>query len=264
MTEEPAGHRPLGRRFSGWHDLIPRRPEVHDERYWPAYVAMAVAVVIHIRLPALFEIGPPWLLPSLQALLLVVLVGGRYLSPRRQEPAVMRRLRRLTIALVALVTVDNLVALGLLIRELLRGLQTDGRTLVLTALAIWVTNVITFALWFWEFDGGGPIPRRLDPDGSRDFLFPQMQLMQDEIEQRARDDEMDELGQPVERRPPKYIGWLPDFLDYLYLSFTNSTAFSPTDTMPLTIWVKLLMMVQSGAALLTIGLLAARAVNILR
>jgi hypothetical protein len=176
----------------------------------------------------------------------------------------MRRLHLLTIGLIAVISVDNLTSLGLLIRQLLRGLDTDGRTLVLSALAIWVTNVIVFALWFWEFDGGGPVPRRANPDDARDFLFPQIQLQQDEAETLSREQELVALGKRKPRRTPRYVGWLPDFVDYLYVSWTNATAFSPTDTMPLSRWAKMLMLVQSAAALLTIALIAARAVNILK
>ena len=237
---------------------------MHSERYWPAYVALAAAVVLQLRLPSAYDLGPKWALPVVEAGLLAALVVGRYLSPRRRDPTTMRRLHVLSIGLIAVISVDNLTSLGLLVRELLRGLDADGRTLVLSALAIWVTNVIVFALWFWEFDGGGPVPRRADPDGIRDFLFPQIQLQQDEAEMLSRDAELVELGQLSRGRQPKYVGWLPDFVDYFYVSFTNATAFSPTDTMPLSRWAKMLMLVQSSAALLTIALIAARAVNILK
>jgi hypothetical protein len=113
--------------------------------------------------------------------------------------------------------------------------------LLLTGGAIWLTNVIVFALWYWELDGGGPPKRLRDPSTPRDFAFVQMTDA--------------EVAAP---------GWQPRFTDYLYVSFTNSSAFSPTDTMPLTRWAKLLMMVQAGLSILTLLLVAARAVNILR
>ena len=247
-----------------WQRLVLQHPDVHAERYWPAYLALGAAVILQVRLPSAYNLGPRWILPIIEAVLLAVLVLGRYANPRRRDPLVMRRLHLLGIGLIAIISVDNLTSLGLLIRKLLRGLDTDGRTLILSALAIWVTNVIVFALWFWEFDGGGPVPRRADPDGRRDFLFPQIQLQQDETEVLARDAELVELGKLVKAREPKYVGWLPDFVDYFYVSFTNATAFSPTDTMPLSRWAKMLMLVQSAAALLTIALIAARAVNILK
>jgi hypothetical protein len=247
-----------------WQRLVLQHPDVHAERYWPAYGALGVAVVLQLRLPSAYSLGPKWILPTIEAVLLVVLVLGRYANPRRREPIVMRRLHVLGIGLIAVTSVDNLTSLGLLVRELLRGLNADGRTLILSALGIWVTNVIVFALWFWEFDGGGPVPRRADPDGRRDFLFPQVQLQQDESEALAREAELIDLGKLNGPRQPKYVGWLPDFVDYFYVSFTNATAFSPTDTMPLSRWAKMLMLVQSAAALLTIALIAARAVNILK
>jgi len=247
-----------------WCRLVVLNPDVHQERYWPAYGALAVAVVLQVRLPSAYDLGPRWMLPALEAALLIALITGRYLLPGRREPRTMRRLHELTIGLIAVVSIDNLTSLGLLVRELLRGLGADGRTLVLAALAIWVTNVIVFALWFWEFDGGGPVPRRADPEGQRDFLFPQIQLQQDEAETLARDAELVSLGTKARGREARYVGWLPDFVDYFYVSFTNSTAFSPTDTMPLSRWAKMLMLVQSAAALLTVALIAARAVNILK
>ena len=247
-----------------WRRLVTQHPDVHRERYWPAYIALGVAVVLQVRLPSAYGLGPKWALPIVEAGLLVALAVGRYAIPRRREPTTMRRLHVLTIGLIAVISVDNLASLGLLVRELLRGLDSDGRTLVLSALTIWVTNVIVFALWFWEFDGGGPVPRRADPDGKRDFLFPQIQLQHDEAEMLARDAELVTRGQLARGRSPKYVGWLPDFIDYFYVSFTNATAFSPTDTMPLSRWAKMLMLIQSGAALLTIALIASRAVNILK
>ena len=252
------------KRLADWPGLVADNPEVHEERYWPVYVAVAVAIGLQLRLPTAYDAGPKWLLPVGEALLLVLLVVGRYASPRRREPATVVRLHLLTMGLIALVSLDNLVSLGLLVRELLRGLDVDGRTLVLSAMAIWLTNVIVFALWFWELDGDGPIPRRADPDGRRDFLFPQIQLQQDEAETLTRDAELVRLGHEGHGRQPKYVGWLPDFIDYLYVSFTNATAFSPTDTMPLSRWAKMLMLVQSAASLLTIALIAGRAVNILK
>jgi hypothetical protein len=106
---------------------------------------------------------------------------------------------------------------------------------------LWVTNVLLFGLWYWELDRGGPLARMATPDAMPDFLFPQM-------------------TEP--RHSP--AGWMPGLIDYLYLSFTNATAFSPTDTMPLSSIAKVLMTAQSLASLLTIGLIVARAVNILQ
>lgn len=231
------------RRLSNeWRHQIEDRPEVHDERYAPAYFALAVSIALQFSLPS--ELGPvgQQVLVGLELVLLVALAGGRFLSPKRREPGTLALLRNLTIAVIAVATVANLLALALLIRDLLEGTDLEGRTIILSALAIWSTNVVVFALWYWELDGGGPIQRRLEPNGFRDFFYEQMEMRPETVPS----------------------GWAPHFVDYLYLSFTNSTAFSPTDTLPLTISAKLLMMVQSSGALLTIALVAARAVNILR
>ena len=104
---------------------------------------------------------------------------------------------------------------------------------------IWLTNVIVFGLWYWELDRGGPATRQQASHRQPDFLFPQMST------------------------PGSAPGWTPAFVDYLYTSFTNATAFSPTDTMPLTVWAKLLFMVQSLASLVTVAVVISRAVNIL-
>jgi uncharacterized membrane protein len=145
------------------------------------------------------------------------------------------------VTLVAIVTVANTVALGFLIHFLITGgSSVHGKQLLLGGAQIWATNVIVFALWFWELDGGGPPARLRDPKGRRDFAFIQM-----------TDPEV------------SWPGWRTRYMDYLYLSFTNSSAFSPTDTMPLTRPAKQLMMVESLISLLTLLLVAARAVNIL-
>ena len=114
-----------------------------------------------------------------------------------------------------------------------------GVQLAFSAIMIWVTNVVAFALWYWEFDAGGPAERMTVYPKGPDFLFPQLTAH--------------EIG----------ANWVPSFFDYFYVSFTNSTAFSPTDTMPLSVWAKVLMTLQSAVALTTVVLVAARAVNIL-
>ena len=144
--------------------------------------------------------------------------------------------------LIAFVSLVNVVSLVLLIHYLLHhtARRGEGRPLILAGIVLWVTNVLLFGLWYWELDRGGPIDRALRPDAFPDFLFPQM-------------------TDAAKFAPP---GWMPDLLDYLYLSFTNATAFSPTDTLPLTAWAKLTMMVQSFISLVTVALVVARAVNI--
>ena len=214
----------------------------HSEHRWPASLAVLVAIALQLVLPNRVTqgLGPRWLIPALEAALLVALVIANPVRINRESSV----LRGLSLLLIAIITLANVVALGELVRALLdpatvRGHVLGGRSLVYASVPIWLTNVIVFGLWYWDLDRGG-VAARLHPHHRRpDFLFPQMST------------------------PGSSPGWTPDFLDYLYTSFTNATAFSPTDTMPLTAWSKLLMMLQSLASLLTVALVISRAVNIL-
>jgi hypothetical protein len=202
--------------------------------YLAPQLVVAAAIVLDVALPNKVTIGPSWLLPSVEALLLV----GLGVSTPRFPHSPTRR--TVAMGLIGLVSVVNIVSLGLLVHELLRGgnHNATGHRLILAGLVLWITNVLLFGLWFWELDRGGPIARRTAPEPP-DFLFPQM-------------------------TEPKYApGWAPNLVDYLYVSFTNATAFSPTDAMPLSRPAKMLMAVQATTALVTIGLVVARAVNIL-
>jgi len=204
--------------------------------YWPARLAVLAALALYLVLPDRLIPGPRYIVPALEGVMLAVLTVT---TPHRTiEQSALRR--GLAIVLIALITVANIVNLGLLVHALLKGGIQNGRELIYSSIAIWLTNVIVFGLWYWELDRGGPVARH-DPDHREpDFLFPQM-------------------SNPGTSRPD----WAPSFVDYLYVSFTNATAFSPTDTMPLTPMAKALMGVQSLASLLTVALVAARAVNIL-
>jgi uncharacterized membrane protein len=213
--------------------------EKHDPFWGPQLIVLA-AIVLDLSLPEKLTIGPNWLLPSFEGLLLLALVIASPHPRMRHSP--MRR--KLAMTLIAFVSLVNVVSLVLLIHYLLhhnarRG--PEGRPLILAGIVLWVTNVLLFGLWYWELDRGGPIDRAVRPDAFPDFLFPQM-------------------VDAAKFAPP---GWMPELLDYLYVSFTNATAFSPTDTMPLSQRAKLLMTAQALSALLTIGLIVARAVNIL-
>lgn len=221
--------------------------------FW--YARASVIVVVALQLLIInheFVVGPRWLFPSLEALLLIPLsfaTAWTQWSARDartdehwREVAVRRRLvRRLALALTALVSVTNLASLVALVGELISGnLAVPGQPLLLDAMNIWATNVIAFALWFWNLDRGGPALCHSHPSDLGDFLFPQM--MREETQN----------------------SWTPGFVDYFYLSFTNATAFSPTDTMPLTPRAKMLMLIESAISLMTLALVAARAVNILK
>jgi hypothetical protein len=202
--------------------------------YLAPQLVVAGAIVLDLSLPAKVTIGPTWLLPSFEGLLLI---GLSALTPHprmRHSPA----RRYAALALIALVSAVNCVSLILLCHYLLHGRSESGRDLIRAGVVLWVTNVLLFGLWFWQLDRGGPLARRSEPDPP-DFLFPQM------------------------TEPQLAAGWEPGLIDYLYVSFTNATAFSPTDAMPLTRTAKLLMAAQALTALVTVGLVVARAVNIL-
>jgi uncharacterized membrane protein len=214
-----------------WGEVSP------GESRLPILAAVAVAIALQLVLPERLAAAPGtrWLIPALEAGLFVVLV----FSHPRQIDAEQRRLRAVSIALIALITVANAISLIELIDALLYGSAHLGRSLVYASVPIWITNVIAFGLWYWELDRGGPGARQHLGHRRPDFLFPQMST------------------------PGSDRHWVPGFMDYLYTSFTNATAFSPTDTMPLTQSAKGLMAVQSLASLITVAVVVARAVNIL-
>jgi uncharacterized membrane protein len=203
---------------------------------WPAQAAVAVAIALNLGLSKEVTVGPRWLLPGVEALLLAALV---VVAPRRATTHSRGR-RRFALVVIGLVSLTNVVTLGLLVHFLVNGGRIAGHKLILSGALAWMTNVLLFAVWYWELDRGGPVARFLEPERLPDLQFPQM--------------ENPHLAPP---------GWRPGFVDYLYTSMTNATAFSPTDTMPLTPIAKTLMGIQSLAALVTVGLVVARAVNIL-
>jgi len=204
-----------------------------------ATVAIVVAVALTAVLPNRVANHPRWVVDVVAVLLAVVLL----LATRgRTEPH--RGLRVTGLVLTGILTVANLAAGARLVVDLARGqgIQTPA-TLLLTGGAIWLTNVIVFGLWYWELDRGGRWGRATTTheDGGHDFLFPQWTVDPP-------------FGDPE---------WEPSFVDYLYVSFTNATAFSPTDTLPLSRWAKMAMMVQSALSIVIVVLVVARAVNIL-
>jgi len=203
------------------------------EPRWPAFVAMLAAGCLYLALPEPLSLGPSWGLLAIMCVLLVPLL----ISVRKGHFNVTRIL---TLAANGVITLAMIVSLGILIYGIPRHTETP-QALLRSATALWFTNVLVFALWYWKLDAGGPLGRdvaRGDLDSS--FLFPQMMNQQDADEH-----------------------WSPNFLDYLFLAFNTSTAFSPTDTAVLSRWAKAGMMVQSLISLTIVALLAARAVNIL-
>jgi hypothetical protein len=215
----------------------------------PAAIAVIVAIVLYAALPNRLLIGPRYVVPVLEVLLFVPIVAA---NPRRLTRQT-KWLRRLDIALILLIAASNATALILLIHRLVGGSGSSASSLLLAAGQIWLTNVIVFALAYWELDRGGPVSRtqiarpRLPV---ADFRFPQ-------------DEDHDAIIEVAKRSAAK-SNWAPGFIDYFYVSVTNSSAFSPTDTMPLSPRVKLLMAVESVSALVMSVLVIAYAVGQLK
>jgi hypothetical protein len=211
------------------------------ESRWPVTAAVIVAIVLQSILPAklvlvVHRANLHLVLLGLEMALVIALSAANpWRIERRSRP-----IRAASITLIVLITAANAVSAGLLVRAILSGHALTPTELLLAGAAIWGTNVIAFALWYWEFDRGGPVARLEGRAPFPDLLFVQMTT--------------------PELTPP---GWGPQFVDYLYMSFTNATAFSPTDVMPLARWAKLTMLVQSGVSLALGALVIARAVNIL-
>jgi hypothetical protein len=182
-----------------------------------------------------------------------VLFGPLVAANPRRMVRENRVLRRLSIALVLVIATANAVALILVISELVSGQARHGKQLLLAAGQVWLTNIIIFALAFWELDRGGPVRRTQAQDDElppADFRFPQ-------------DEDHDAIGEVAARSSAK-SGWTPGFVDYLYVSVTNSSAFSPTDTMPLSPRAKLLMAAESVSAIVLSVLVISRGVSLLK
>jgi len=219
--------------------------------FWLARGAVLVIVGLQIGIVNDLMVGPRWLAPAVELALLIPLSIATAWTQQRARKAetdeqwklVGRQrafVRRLAVALTAVITLMNCGALLRLIAAILAGTAGTGRTLLLDAVNIWITNVIIFALWFWALDRGGPAGAFSRKPGN-DFLFTQQQT-----------------GEPA-----RFHDWSPGFIYYLFLAFTNATAFSPADTFPLTVRAKLLMMAESAISLATIALVASRAIGIL-
>ena len=225
-------------------DLTLRDRRDRAENRIPPAVAVLVAAAAYALLPESLLIGPRFALPIIELALLVALVGTNPVRFVRET----RWSRIASTALAALVIVANLVALGILIAQLLTPSPT-APSLLLAAMQVWITNVIGFALLYWELDRGGPVARRTD---DRSELPPaDWRFSQDE-----NDDAITEVAVGSSGN-----GWVPVFIDYLYLSLTNSSAFSPTDTMPLSSRAKALMGLQATAALFITLIVVARAIG---
>jgi hypothetical protein len=221
-----------------------RRDQDGENRFPPA-VAVLVAAAAYALLPESLLIGPRFVIPITEMVLLAALMITNPTRFVRQT-----RWSRLASTVLASVVIGaNLVALGILISKLITPDQS-GPSLLLAAMQVWLTNVIGFGLLYWELDRGGPVARR---NTERDALPP--------ADWRFSQDENHDAIVEVAASSSKATGWVPTFIDYLYVSLTNSSAFSPTDTMPLSSRAKALMGLQATAALFTSLLVIARAVG---
>jgi len=207
------------------------------EPRWPMAIAVLAATALYVGMPHRGRIPGWWLFPLLQVILLGVLIV--------QDPGRIDRrsatLRRLMVLLLVTMTIGVVLGVVVLASEILRSVQGITATVLLgRGAAIWVSNVIIFSLWYWEMDRGGPAERAVDSPIRPSFAFP-------------------------ENATPELVpaGWRPAYPDYLFLSFTNATAFSPTDTLPVRTWAKLTMMVQAAMSLVIAILVIARAINVL-
>jgi hypothetical protein len=224
--------------------------ELHEEEIessWEASPAIALVIAGQVVLAIVSRTedwtlwGFPWWVWLIPVGPEVVLLLPLALRRPRQRLEQQGRRRMVALALLGLISLGNALLLVAVIASLVQGDEKSGAQLLFKALIVWNSNVITYGLWYWEFDRGGPV-RRLEPDPPPpDFQFPQM--------------DNPRLAQP---------GWQAEVLDYIYVSYTNSIAFSPTDVLPLTRWAKLLMLSESAVSALTVLLVAARAVNIFR
>jgi hypothetical protein len=229
-------------------ESAPRRPiskvevvrtGIGTEKRWPLLGAMAVAIIVPLLLPARFSVGPDWIVPAVEALLLVaVVVADRAGSNRRPAPA-----RVLSLALMVVLVTEAAGVTARLVADLVEGgpETNSANDLLGVGFGVWLYAILAFAFLYWVLDGGGPDTRLWAPPEYPDLAFP-------------------EQLNPVVAVP----GWRPQFFDYLYLGFTNATAFSPTDVMPLARWAKGAMTVQAAGSLAVLGLVIARAVNILQ
>jgi hypothetical protein len=243
-VDDAHAHRAMGERLSALERrlgvqasrIVPAwQRSTRGEHRWPAALAVLAAIVLQLVLPADLALRPKWLLPAIEAILFLVLLLA---SPTRinRESKVLRALGLLLVLVVGGANAISAVFLGY---RIVTG-ESDAPVLLLNGAAVWLTNVIVFALWYWEADRGGPAARANGRRPYPDFLFAEMTV-------------------------PQLVptDWEPTFVDYFFLSFTNATAFSPTDTIPLTSWAKLTMTAQATVSLVTVALVVSRAVNIL-
>ena len=211
----------------------------HGEHWWPVALAIVVVAFLHVALPAKYRVNPAWVLPAVLLALLAALIIGDPGRIDRQKTW----LRIGTSAVIALLTVANLLAAARLVDDILTSSKlyaSNATGLLATGGVIWATNVIAFGLWYWDLDRGGAAARAHHPQANPAFIFPEMLHTQ-------------------------YVPapWVPQFIDYLSLGFWTATAFSPTDISAIKPWAKLLMITEAAVSLVIAALVIARAINIL-
>ena len=215
----------------------PEPPGPGAEPRWPMATAVLAATILYVGMPHRGRVPGWWLFPIVQLVLLGLLIAQDPGRIDRRSPT----LRRLMVALLVVMTAGTVLGVVVLGYDILVAVEGVTATVLLgRGAAIWVANVIIFSLWYWEFDRGGPAERTTGLPVSPSFAFPE--------------------NATPELAP---AGWRPAYPDYLYLAFTNATAFSPTDTLPVRTWAKLTMMVQSSLSLVIAILVIARAINVL-
>jgi hypothetical protein len=216
-----------------------KEPRVVAEARWPMAFAVVAVIVLTLLLPHDLVARPRWGVPLVEALLLIAVIVA---DPGKID-LVSPRVRALSITLIALLVATTLWCTTQLIVQLVRGgpATSSGGALLAAGGIVWLSNCLSFGLLYWELDSGGPAVRAHGLPAHPDFAFPQ------------------QLNPEL---APEH--WRPRFVDYMYLGFTSATAFSPTDAMPLRAWNKLAMMAQSAISLALLGLVIARAVNVLR
>lgn len=199
---------------------------------WAAGLGALAIGFLYAFLPESLTIGPSWLLLALEVPFILIPIIGHF-SPRKLPHKVSHAFAFITLGIVTIALAGGVVLLVVTLPG-----NKAATQLLRSAIIIWLLNVLVFALWYWELDGGGPLERHLAGHQAADFLFPQ-------------------------QSNGNSSGWAPHFIDYLFLGFTGATAFSPTDTLPLTHMAKVLMMVEALISMLIVLILAGRAVNIL-
>jgi hypothetical protein len=221
------------------HAVLPAwRRRTEGEHRWPFAVTILVMIALQTLLPSRLTLGNRWVLPAIEVVIIVVLIAANPGRMRHGSPS----LRMLGLTLIGVASLGNAWSAIGLVHEITAGGTTGSAAQLLgTGGDVWLINMLTFTVWFWELDRGGAVARANGTDPYPDFLFPQMSSP----DMASKD-------------------WEPEFVDYLFLAFTNSTAFSPTDTLPLSRWAKILMLLQALISLVTAALVVAKAVNALQ